>query len=178
MTTRLATAADIALLDGMLTRMGQFWSENAIKEATAEPWITIIHETGGVADGFYCCKLIFENGLERSILGPGDAPHESHQAWLKAICEMGIAIDAESLRRHPKVDASKSWIITRIWPDKMGPLNTFIETSFNWKAEANAGPVSGKEGYKVVGTCREYWQKRTNLVAQAKTVLTALEKTA
>jgi len=176
MTTRLATEKDIALLEGMLTRMGQFWSEAAIREATKEPWITVIRETAGKPDGFYCGLVMLEK--KQTTIGPCDGPHESYAAWLKAICEMGIAIEEELLRRHPLEDASTWWTVTRIWPDKMGPLNAFIETSFTWKLVPNAGPVSGKEGYKVVGTCHESWRKRPNLVATAKAVLAALEKTA
>jgi len=178
MTVRLATDKDIALLDGMLIRMGLLWSKEAIIEAMKEPWITVIHETAGVPDGFYVAYALYET-TRQADLGPGDGPHESHTAWLKAICEMGIAIEKEEVRRHPKINPTTCWIKTRIWPDKMGPLNAFIEASFNWTPVANAGPVSGKEGYKVLpDNCREYWQKRVNLVAKAKTVLAALEKTA
>ena len=177
MSVRLAVEKDIALLDGMLTRMGQFWGEAAIREATKPPWITVIHETDGKPDGFYMARAEYET-TGQATLGPGDAPHESHQAWLKAICEMGVAIDEEEVRRHPKIDPTKCWIVTRIYPDKMGPLNDFIEASFAWKLVPNAGPVSGKEGYKILGTCHESWRKRPNLVATAKAVLAALEKTA
>jgi len=174
MSVRLATADDIALLDGMLSRMGQFWSQNAIRELSAEPWITIIHETGGVADGFYCLRCTYEGGLERSILGPGDGPHESHEAWLRAICEMGIAMEAENLARHPAVNDAKSWIVTRI-PPTMGPLREFLETRFGWVPIANPGPGSGKEGYSETASgIRTYWVKRRNLVAKAKLVLKTL----
>lgn len=172
MTTRLGTDKDIALLDGMLTRMGQFWSEQAIREAIAEPWITVIHETAGVPDGYYMDRITM--ATKQGIIGPGDAPHDSHQAWLKAICEMGIAINDEFVRRHPKEDATKWWVLTRIWPT-MGAMRDFLEVQFAWAPKANAGPVSGKEGYTEDATGgRTYWIKLSNLVAKAKTVLAAL----
>jgi len=175
-TTRLAIAKDIPLLDGMLARMGQDWSEAAIREATAEPWITVIHETAGVPDGFYMDKDSVAQ--KQSTIGPGDAPHDSHQAWLKAICEMGIAINVEFTRRNPLVDQTKWWVLTRIWPT-MGAMRDFLEVQFAWTAKTNAGPVSGKEGYtEAVGGGRTYWAKLPNLVAKAKLVLAALEKTA
>ena len=173
MTTRLATSADIALLDGMLTRMGQLWSEENIRAATAEPWITVIHETAGVPDGFYMALAEYAT-TGKAIIGPGDAPHESHQAWLRAICEMGIALDKEEVRRHPNIDPRKCWILTRIWPT-MGPLRDFLEIQFAWVPRTNAGPVSGLEGYtETADGGRTYWVKRPNLVAKAKAVLTAL----
>ena len=173
MTVRLATAADIALLDGMLSRMGQLWSEENIRAATTAPWITVIHETDGKPDGFYCGLV--NVALKQTLIGPCDAPHDSYQIWLKTVCEMGLVIEDELVRRLPKEDPTQWWTLTRIWPDTMGPLNNFIETSFNWKLAPNAGPVSGKEGYKILpGGCKESWRKRPNLVATAKAVLAAL----
>lgn len=175
MTVRLATEKDIALLGGMLARMGQVWSEAAVKEATAPPWITVIHETTGVPDGFYCGLV--NVALKQTLIGPGDAPHDSHQAWLKAICEMGLLIEEELVRRLPKENITKWWTLTRIWPT-MGPLRNFLEVQFNWVPSADAGSASGREGYtEDANGGRTYWIKRPNLVAKAKTVLTALGKT-
>jgi hypothetical protein len=177
MTTRLAGEKDIELLEGMLARMGQLWSEKAIREALADPWITVIHETDGKPDGFYMVLALYETtGV--ATLGPGDAPHESHQAWLRAICEMGIALDEEEVRRHPDIDPTKCWIVTRIWPT-MGPLREFLEAQFGWAPRTNAGRVSGKEGYTQDATGgRTYWIKRPNLVTRAKLVLARLEQRA
>jgi len=58
-------------------------------------------------------------------------------------------------------------------------MRDFLEVQFAWAPKANAGPVSGKEGYtESVGGGRTYWVKLPNLVAKAKLVLAALEKTA
>lgn len=172
MTTRMATEADIPLLDTMLSNMGQLKSEGAIREMLAAPFITVIHETAGVPDGFYVC---FDMAAQKqSIIGPGDAPHESYQAWLKAICEMGIAINVEFTRRNPKVDQTKWWVLTRIWPT-MGPMRDFLEVQFAWTAKADAGPISGQEGYtETADGGRTYWVKLSNLVARAKQVLRTL----
>lgn len=172
MSVSLATAADVEPLQGMLARMGQLWSETAVREATVAPWITVIHLTDGVADGFYCGLV--NVALKQTLIGPGDAPHDSHQVWLKAICEMGLAIEDELVRRFPKENITKWWTLTRIWPS-MGPLRDFLEVQFNWVASADAGPASGKEGYTEDATGgRTYWVKRHNLVARAKQVMVAL----
>ena len=99
MTVRLATEKDIELLDKMLVGMGQFWSEQAIRETLAPPWITILHEDGEV-DGFYMGLVMLAE--KQTIIGPGDYPpshdiidpDERAKAWIKAICEMGLAIEA------------------------------------------------------------------------------------
>jgi len=167
MTTRLATEADIPLLDTMLTNMEQLKSEAAIRELIAPPCITVIHETD-VPDGFYC---FVERGLtEESILGPGDGPHESLRAWLKAICEMGQLIDQERQRRHPTWDLNTTQIVTRIWTKNLA-LRTYIEQQFNWKKRTK--PTA--EGYDEVGTMREYHIKRSTLMTAVTAVLARLQ---
>ena len=167
MTTRLATEADIPLLDTMLTNMEQRKSEAAIREMLAAPYIAVIHETAGAPDGFY---FFTEGGLTQpSLLGPGDGPHESLRAWVKAICEMGQFIDQERQRRHPTWDLNATEIITRIWTKNLA-LRTYIEQQFNWKKRTK--PTA--EGYDEVGTMREYHIKRSTLMASVADVLTRL----
>jgi hypothetical protein len=87
---------------------------------------------------------------------------------------MGIAINVEFTRRNPAVNQTQWWVLTRIWPT-MGPMRDFLEVQFAWTAKADAGPISGKEGYtETADGGRTYWVKLSNLVAKAKLVLKAL----
>ena len=175
MTVRLATEADIPILDTMLSGMGQFWSETAIRESLAAPWITVLHEDGEV-DGFYVGLVLLAN--KQTIIGPGDYlpahdivdPDARAKAWMKAICEMGLEIEAELTRRHPTEDPALWWTITRIGTE-MGPMRDSIDQAFQFKKRANPN----HEGYDILPDgCHAYWQERPHLVNKARLVLEQL----
>jgi len=176
MTTRLALEKDISTLEKMHTDMGQGSTVGeALRERLFPPWILVVRETAGIIDGFYTGLVMLAE--RQTLIGPGDGPHESHQAWIKAICEMGLAIEAELTLRHPLEDKSLWWTVTRIWPS-MGPLRNTIETTFAFKKRANAS----QEGFDVIPDAtkpqsewgRAYWMRRLNLAAKATTVRAAL----
>ena len=169
MTTRLATEADIPTLDKMHADMGQGSTVGeALRERLSPPWILVVRETAGVIDGFYTGYVNLAD--KQTLIGPGDGPHESHTAWIKAICEMGLAIEAELTKRHPLENKTLWWTVTRIWPS-MGPLRDTIDTSFAFKLRKNAT----QEGFDVLPDgCHAYWMKRPNLVAKATAVMSSL----
>jgi len=167
MTVRLATEHDIPLLLSLLEDMGQFWSPEALKDRLVDPWITAVRETNGVIDAFYFCRAQYHiDG--KAYLGPAGGPTKSHADWLRAICELGIFIDEEETRRRPKIDRSKCWIATTMWPQTA--VRSSAEQTFNFKARTQPD----KEGFDTKEDgARTYWTKRDTLVAQAKAVLAA-----
>jgi hypothetical protein len=169
MSVRLATEKDIPALDKMLANMGQSWSLELVKDLFAPQWITVVHEDKEV-DGFYVLQCHYDEKPPWGLLGPGDGPHESHDAWLRVICEMGLLIEDEVLRRYPKVPIDDCYTITRIWTT-MGPLRDTIDTKFAFTETTDPS----KDGITKQGNCNTYKYQRRYVFEQAKAVLDSLK---
>jgi len=182
MTVRLATEKDLDVLSTMLADMGQVWSDAAILRAVKDPWITMIHESAkGQRDGFYIAQPL-EGKLGSALLGPADGPHDSHEAWLRAICEMGLAIEDEETRRRPKIDPAECWSVTRMWTT-VGPLRDTIDSRMAFEMRDGAGKqgfddvadLKDAKGKVIAAGVRTYWYRRPALVARAKAFLAGLK---
>lgn len=169
MSVRLAIEKDIPVLEKMLADMGQLRSVESIRECLADPWITVVHEVGGVVDGFYFAKSLHLDGLKRVMLGPGGAPTTTYAAWLKVICEMGIFIEEEGVRRRPAEIKSQWWTVTRIWPDM--PMRNFVDATFAFAPRTS----QTKDGYVLMPDgAKEYWIRRDRLETKARSVVATL----